>query len=178
VKQSASDCMRPGTLARVLLRASLGAPERPSERPSVSLEQLFDSLAGLRAGLPPVNAADISTTGYGWVAREACGLLLVDFWVLRWGVAVGQEQELLVGGGLEDRQALGGLPGITEGVVGQQGVLAVRSHALPLTKNDHRCGSSNPKARGMAAPRSARVWSASVPVLSSGRGAPASTDDH
>jgi hypothetical protein len=62
--------MRPGTLARVLLRASLGAPERPSEDPSVSLEQLFDRLAGLRAGLPPVNAADITTAGRDLLERR------------------------------------------------------------------------------------------------------------
>jgi hypothetical protein len=51
--------MRPGTLARVLLRASLGAPERRPEHPSVSLEQLLDRLARLRAGLPPVDAAAV-----------------------------------------------------------------------------------------------------------------------
>jgi hypothetical protein len=62
--------MRPGTLARVLLRASLGAPERPSEHPSVSLEQLFDRLAGLRVGLPPVNAADITTTSREMLERR------------------------------------------------------------------------------------------------------------
>jgi hypothetical protein len=49
--------MRPGTLARVLLRASLGAPEREPEQPPVSLERLFDRLARLREGLPPVDAA-------------------------------------------------------------------------------------------------------------------------
>jgi hypothetical protein len=53
--------MRPGTLARVLLRASLGAPERQPEHRSVSLEELFDRLAQLRAGLPPVDAAAIAT---------------------------------------------------------------------------------------------------------------------
>jgi hypothetical protein len=62
--------MRPGTLARVLLRASLGAPERPSEHPSVSLEQLFDRLAGLRAGLPPVDAADITAAGRETLERR------------------------------------------------------------------------------------------------------------
>jgi hypothetical protein len=55
--------MRPGTLARVLLRASLRTPERQPERPSVSLEELFDRLAGLRAGLPPVDAARITAAG-------------------------------------------------------------------------------------------------------------------
>ena len=55
--------MRPGTLARVLIRASLGAPERRSERPSVSLEQLFDRLARLREGLPPVDAVSITAAG-------------------------------------------------------------------------------------------------------------------
>jgi hypothetical protein len=55
--------MRPGTLARVLLRASLGAPERRAEHPPVSLEQLFDRLAGLRAGLPPVDAAAVAAAG-------------------------------------------------------------------------------------------------------------------
>jgi hypothetical protein len=55
--------MRPGTLARVLLRASLGAPERQPEHPSVSLEQLFDRLARLREGLPPVDAAAVTAAG-------------------------------------------------------------------------------------------------------------------
>ena len=55
--------MRPGTLARVLLRASLGAPERQPEHPSVSLEQLFDRLARLREGLPPVDAVAITSAG-------------------------------------------------------------------------------------------------------------------
>ena len=55
--------MRPGTLARVLLRASLGAPERQPEHPSVSLEQLFDRLARLREGLPPVDAVAITRAG-------------------------------------------------------------------------------------------------------------------
>jgi hypothetical protein len=55
--------MRPGTLARVLLRASLGAPERQPEDPSVSLEQLFDRLARLREGLPPVDAGAITAAG-------------------------------------------------------------------------------------------------------------------
>ena len=55
--------MRPGTLARVLLRASLGAPERISEHPPVSLEQLFDHLARLREGLPPVDAVSITAAG-------------------------------------------------------------------------------------------------------------------
>jgi hypothetical protein len=50
-------------LARVLLRASLGAPERRSEHPPVSLEHLFDRLAGLREGLPPVDAAAITAAG-------------------------------------------------------------------------------------------------------------------
>jgi Transketolase, pyrimidine binding domain len=52
--------MRPGTLARVLLRASLGVPERQPEHSSVSLEQLLDRLARLRAGLPPVDAAAVA----------------------------------------------------------------------------------------------------------------------
>jgi hypothetical protein len=51
--------MRPGTLARVLLRASLGAPERQPEHPPGSLEQLLDRLARLRVGLPPVDAAAV-----------------------------------------------------------------------------------------------------------------------
>ena len=55
--------MRPGTLARVLLRASLGAPERRPEHPSVSLERLFDRLARLREGLPPVDAAAVTAAG-------------------------------------------------------------------------------------------------------------------
>jgi hypothetical protein len=55
--------MRPGTLARVLIRASLGAPERRPEHPSVSLEQLFDRLARLREGLPPVDAVSITAAG-------------------------------------------------------------------------------------------------------------------
>jgi hypothetical protein len=52
--------MAPGTLARVLLRASLGAHEHQPEHPPVSLEQLFDRLAGLREGLPPVDAVAIT----------------------------------------------------------------------------------------------------------------------
>jgi hypothetical protein len=55
--------MRPGTLARVLLRASLSAPEHSSEHPSVSLEQLFDRLARLREGLPPVDAVAVTAAG-------------------------------------------------------------------------------------------------------------------
>jgi hypothetical protein len=55
--------MRPGTLARVLLRASLSAPQRQPEQPSVSLEQLFDRLARLRQGLPPVDAVSITAAG-------------------------------------------------------------------------------------------------------------------
>jgi hypothetical protein len=55
--------MRPGTLARVLLRASLGAPERQPEHPPVSLERLFDRLARLREGLPPVDAAAVVAEG-------------------------------------------------------------------------------------------------------------------
>jgi hypothetical protein len=51
--------MRPGTLARVLLRASLGAPERRPEHPPVSLEQLLERVARLRAGLPAVDAAAV-----------------------------------------------------------------------------------------------------------------------
>jgi hypothetical protein len=89
------------------------------------------------------------------LAWGACGLLVVDFWVLCWGVAVGgdesgvaracpgwlagadeldaevplvavveQEQEFLVGRSLGDRQVAGSLLGVTEGIVGQQGVLA------------------------------------------------------
>lgn len=55
--------MRPGTLARVLIRASLGAPEGRPEHPSVSSEQLFDRLARLREGLPPVDAVSITAAG-------------------------------------------------------------------------------------------------------------------
>jgi hypothetical protein len=51
--------MRPGTLARVLLRASLGAPERRPEHPPVPREQLLERIARLRAGLPPVDAAAV-----------------------------------------------------------------------------------------------------------------------
>ena len=52
--------MRPGTLARVLLRASLAPPERrPEHHPTVPLEQLLDRMARLRAGLPPVDAAAV-----------------------------------------------------------------------------------------------------------------------
>ena len=51
--------MRPGTLARVLLRASLGAPEIRPEHPPVSLEQLLERVARLRAALPPVDAAAV-----------------------------------------------------------------------------------------------------------------------
>ena len=52
--------MRPGTLARVLLRASLGAPQRQPEHPSVSLERMLERLAQLREGLPPVDAAAVA----------------------------------------------------------------------------------------------------------------------
>ena len=55
--------MRPGTLARVLLRASLGEPERQPEHPRVSLERLFERLARLREGLPPVDAAIVAAEG-------------------------------------------------------------------------------------------------------------------
>jgi hypothetical protein len=52
--------MRPGTLARVLLRASLGPPEhRLEHHPTVPLEQLLDRMAQLREGLPPVDAAAV-----------------------------------------------------------------------------------------------------------------------
>ena len=49
--------MRPGTLARVILRASLGVPERQHANPSISLQPLLERLAILREGLPPVDAA-------------------------------------------------------------------------------------------------------------------------
>ena len=62
--------MRPGTLARVLLRASLGAPDRQPEHPPNSLERLFDRLALLREGLPPVDAAAIVTEGRAELERR------------------------------------------------------------------------------------------------------------
>jgi hypothetical protein len=43
---------------------------------------------------------------------------------------------------------------------------------LPLRKNDHSCGSSNPTASGMASPRSARVWSAVSSSAASANGCP------
>ncbi|HZA84630.1 MAG TPA: hypothetical protein VFC13_24670 [Actinomycetes bacterium] len=62
--------MRPGTLARVLLRASLGEPRRQPEHPSISLEELFDRLAQLRAGLPPVDAAAITAASRAQLGRR------------------------------------------------------------------------------------------------------------
>jgi hypothetical protein len=51
--------MRPGTLARVILRASLGAPDRQRANPPVSLEPLLERMAALREGLPQVDAAAV-----------------------------------------------------------------------------------------------------------------------
>ena len=62
--------MRPGTLARVLLRASLGEPERPPEHPPISLERLLDRLARLREGLPPVDAAAVIAEGRATLERR------------------------------------------------------------------------------------------------------------
>jgi hypothetical protein len=62
--------MRPGTLARVLLRASLGEPRRQPEHPATSLEQLFDRLAQLRAGLPPVDAVAVTAAGRALLERR------------------------------------------------------------------------------------------------------------
>ena len=55
--------MRPGTLARVLLRASLGTSERQPEHPPISLDRLFDRLTSLREGLPPVDVAAVVAEG-------------------------------------------------------------------------------------------------------------------
>jgi hypothetical protein len=62
--------MRPGTLARVLLRASLGVPGRQTEDPPISLERLFDRLALLREGLPPVDAAAVVAEGRSALDRR------------------------------------------------------------------------------------------------------------
>jgi hypothetical protein len=62
--------MRPGTLARVLLRASLGAPERQPEDPPISLERLLDRLALLREGLPPADAAAVVAEGRAGLERR------------------------------------------------------------------------------------------------------------
>jgi hypothetical protein len=51
--------MRPGTLARVILRASLAAPDRQPANSPVSLQPLLERMAALREGLPPVDAAAI-----------------------------------------------------------------------------------------------------------------------
>jgi hypothetical protein len=62
--------MRPGTLARVLLRASLGEPERQPEHPQVSLQRLMDRLAALREGLPPADAAAVIAEGRAELDRR------------------------------------------------------------------------------------------------------------
>ena len=62
--------MRPGTLARVLLRANLGTPERRPEDPPISLERLLDRLALLREGLPPVDAAAVVAEGRSALERR------------------------------------------------------------------------------------------------------------
>jgi hypothetical protein len=58
--------MRPGTLARVLLRASLGPPENPQ----VPLQHLLDRLATVREGLPPADAAAIVAAGRAELDRR------------------------------------------------------------------------------------------------------------
>jgi hypothetical protein len=62
--------MRPGTLARVLLRASLGQPDPRSENPQVSFQHLLDRLASLREGLPPADAAAIVAAGRAELDRR------------------------------------------------------------------------------------------------------------
>jgi hypothetical protein len=62
--------MRPGTLARVLLRASLGEPERRPEHPQVSLQHLMDRLTVLREGLPPADAAAVVADGRAELDRR------------------------------------------------------------------------------------------------------------
>lgn len=65
--------MRPGTLARVLLRASLG--ERPTERGDVpvSLDRLFARLAELREGLPATDAAAVIDAGRAMLDQRSKG---------------------------------------------------------------------------------------------------------
>jgi hypothetical protein len=62
--------MRPGTLARVLLRASLGEPDQPPASPQISLQRLLDRLANLREGLPPADAAAIVAMGRAELDRR------------------------------------------------------------------------------------------------------------
>jgi hypothetical protein len=62
--------MRPGTLARVLLRASLGEPEQQLANPPISLQRLLDRLAALREGLPPADAAAIVAAGRAELERR------------------------------------------------------------------------------------------------------------
>ncbi|HEX7149625.1 MAG TPA: hypothetical protein VF512_19115 [Actinomycetota bacterium] len=62
--------MRPGTLARVLLRASLGEPDQPPASPQISLQRLLDRLAALREGLPPADAAAIVALGRAELDRR------------------------------------------------------------------------------------------------------------
>jgi hypothetical protein len=62
--------MRPGTLARVLLRASLGQPEPRPENPQVSFRHLLDRLAAVRQGLPPADAAAVVAAGRAELDRR------------------------------------------------------------------------------------------------------------
>jgi hypothetical protein len=62
--------MRPGTLARVLLRASLGKPEPPSGNPQVSFQHLLERLAALRQTLPSADAAAIVAAGRAELDRR------------------------------------------------------------------------------------------------------------
>jgi hypothetical protein len=62
--------------------------------------------------------------------------------------------------GPEDGQVAGGLLGVTEGIVGQQGVLAGAIPGLAAEEERPQVRVLEPNGEGMASPRSARVWSA------------------
>jgi hypothetical protein len=66
----ATEVQVPGTLARVLLRASLGEPEQQLANPPISLQRLLDRLAALREGLPPADAAAIVAAGRAELERR------------------------------------------------------------------------------------------------------------
>ena len=62
--------MRPGTLARVLLRASLGDPREQPASPQISMQRLLDRLTALREGQPPADAAVIVAAGRAELDRR------------------------------------------------------------------------------------------------------------
>jgi hypothetical protein len=62
--------MRPGTLARVLLRASLGDPGEQPASPQISMQRLLDRLTALREGQLPADAAAIVAAGRAELDRR------------------------------------------------------------------------------------------------------------